>query len=187
MHWQCWQGISFLWKPFLFISNLTHQLPNFKLQQMNKCIDKTSTRCNYHRWKKIHNLCSLFDMCCCNFDMFLCLCLPPTPRVISAGEVGEVSEVTPGATWSPLSKQAREWKHVSEVSSVKMSVCGDWRFPPQIFVSNGWLFTKYPSLNISINLHEFDTQKPSILAASQLRGIGWRSVRNAEKINPILK
>ena len=73
--------------------------------------------------------------------------------------------------------------------------CQVWRcqfvetedFLYQIFVSNGWLFTKYPSLNISINLHEFDTQKPSILAASQLRGIGWRSVRNAEKINPILK
>ena len=83
----------------------------------------------------------------------------------------------------PAGCQNMRWKHMSRLWSVKMSVCA----PPEIFVSNGWLFTKYPSLNISINLHEFDTQKPSMLAASQPLEIGWRSVRNAEKINPILK
>ena len=60
-----------------------------------------------------------------------------------------------------LSKQAME-THVQGVKCEDVSVW--WRFPPEIFVSNGWLFTKYPSLNISINLHEFDTQKPTMPA-----------------------
>ena len=60
-----------------------------------------------------------------------------------------------------LSKQAME-THVQGVKCEDVSMW--WRFPPEIFVSNGWLFTKYPSLNISINLHEFDTQKPTIPA-----------------------
>ena len=69
-------------------------------------------------------------------------------------------EVPPSPLLPGACCQNMRWKHMSSLWSVKMSVCA----PPKIFVSNGWLFTKYPSLNISINLHEFDTQKPTIQA-----------------------
>ena len=126
MHWQCWQGISFLWKSFLFISNLTHQLPNFKLQQINKCIDKTSKRCNYYRWRTIFvfNLwadltCAVVILTC--FDV--CVSLPPP---VSAQQVrpGVFWLVTPlAAHLVPVVKTAMEWKHVSEVWSVKKWRC----------------------------------------------------------------